>query len=87
MDDSDLLLIAIVFATFGAFILGTLYNNVGNRGEIKELGQLVCDEMFDMDFKSYDNKEIKCKEKDVTFHIKGIKVNLGKYNKGYMRVR
>ena len=80
MDEGDLLFIAVLCATIGVFMLGTVYHNVGDRGEIKELGQLVCDEMFGMDFKSYDNKEIKCEPKDITFHIKGIKVNLGKYD-------
>ena len=42
------------------FILGFI-----DAGRSRELGQAICDQEYDMDFKSYKNQELKCKTREI----------------------
>ncbi len=81
MDEGDLIFVAIIGTIIGIFLMVIVLRiEVQDENKIEELGHVVCDEIFGMDFKSYRNQELKCQQKDVVVHIDGIKVNLGKYN-------
>ena len=60
------LVIGMIIEMILIFAVISIGNNTdGNNTE--ELGQAICEEKFDMDFKSYDNKELKCKDKEVIY--------------------
>ncbi len=48
----------------GLFIASMLFiSEFNNDGQ--ELGQAICDQEYNMDYKSYDNQELKCKPKEI----------------------
>lgn len=63
--ESDILIIALLAAIVGGFILGSISYGVLDKTEIQELGQSICDQEYRMDFDSYDDKELKCKPKEI----------------------
>ena len=60
-----LILTCIVSLIIGIFIGEFLFSQWDNYGEIKELGQSICEEEYDMDFKDYNDEGLKCKPKEI----------------------
>ncbi len=50
----------------GVIIMAILFIFVlpSNWDDVKELGQAICEEEYNMDYKSYNNAELKCKPKE-----------------------
>ncbi|KKL17991.1 hypothetical protein LCGC14_2480000 [marine sediment metagenome] len=46
---------------------------------IQELGQAICEEEYNMDYKSYNNEELKCKPKEIKHEKQydGITIQVG----------
>ncbi len=55
--------ISIIFLALG-FVLAGIIFQWGNFDDAKELAQAICEEEYNMDYKSYNNKELKCKPKE-----------------------
>ena len=62
-DDLTEAAISIIFLALGFVLAGSIFN-WGNFDDAKELGQAICDQEYNQDFKSYNNAELKCKPKE-----------------------
>ena len=63
-------IVLIIGVVGGCYFVGNISKNA------KELGQAICEERFDKDFDSYDNKELKCKDKEVKEQYDGITIQI-----------
>ena len=54
--------IAFVIMTIVAIFASSM---VENNQDAKDLGNAICDQEYKMDFDSYDDKELKCKPKEI----------------------
>ena len=67
----------IINFTVMGFIIGMIvyFIVIDNSWNIKEeLGSAICEEEYGMDYESYYNEELKCKDKIVTDGYDGLKV-------------
>ncbi len=62
MDDIiDLIILGAV--AIGMMFVGEWIYEYDDDREIEELGQSICDQEYDMDFESYNNNNLYCKNK------------------------
>ncbi len=76
---NDEIFLLIMGLIIGLTLFGGLVLLAGpDVPEVKELGQSICRQEFNMDFDSCDNKELKCKPKEVKAEVKydGIVVQI-----------
>ncbi len=59
--------ILVWVSLIGGGFFGYAMGDSGIDKEIKELGQSICEEEYDMEFKSYNDKELKCKDKEIEY--------------------
>ena len=64
-------LICLLFVTSG------LFNFILSDKEVKQLGQSICEEEYNMDFESYKDRSLKCKPMIKEEHYDGIVVEIG----------
>ena len=69
----------LVLAFFGLGILVGLPVWGWDNNDAEQLGQSICDQEYDMDYKSYYNKELKCKPKVIKEEVEydGIVIQIG----------
>ena len=70
MKEHDRIAISMVSYLLLGFILGitmgwALFSGTYSDGDTKDLGNTICDQEYNMDFDSYDDKELKCKPKEI----------------------
>lgn len=61
MDGMD---IVVIVSLFLCLLLGYIIGVIVEFGDTKELAQSICDQEYNMDFDSYNNKELKCQPKE-----------------------
>jgi len=64
-------ILLIVGVAFGAGVVGVYYEK-----DVKELGGAICDQQYNMEFDSYNDKVLKCKKPVEKEKYDGIEIEL-----------
>jgi len=78
MDEDFLYLYVILLA--GIFVVGGVVGTIvpmWTNSDIQELGNLICDQEYNLEFDSYSKGELKCKQPEQTEAYDGIVINIG----------
>jgi len=71
------IIFSIIIAMIAIFFLVIPQNNIA-KDKVQELGQSICDQEYHMDFDSYQDKQLKCKPKEIKAQVQydGIVVQI-----------
>jgi len=76
----------IIIAAIAGLALGAMISDLWRQADndVKELGQAICDQEYDMDYKSYYGKDLTCQPKEIekVMAYDGITLNLDEDRKG-----
>ena len=78
MDDVEFYFGMFISFMMGVLAVGIVVDFVWDMdGQIRELGQSICDQEYDMDYESYNNGVLKCKNKEEVVEYDGIEILIG----------